>query len=643
MKSPTVPPLLTHIRPGEDFYSHVNGKWQQSASIPRFVSSYGVSEEIEERVRGALMNSIQRKIQQDPEDPLSLLAKSALNSHVQSNNVRDVRHLLQSFACIRSPEDLGREVGRLNRMQLRAPITFSVSADTYNSSLCRVHLYEPVVGLPARSHYLGSGGKNRILQHYEKLLKETGTLLEVEGLERVIGIERSILKFLSEGDSLRDPLESYIPFRIRELEQKWKRVPWSTIFLAWGMTQEQIRNSVFIVTNEDYMGELNRMFEVLDYDSWKVWLRAGVVMTLLEYLPPPFDDMHHELFGKRLKGNAQKLPQRLLMLRVLQTFATQALSRLFVEDHVDEDVKDTATTMVRRLKKAASHRIRSLAWMMKSTKQTAIDKIVAMRFQVAYPSAWYTEFYGTRMDGERLVNNILVLSTKDTDRMLKDLGNGCGETNGTWDDGAFDVNAYYYPDKNMLTVPAGMLRPPFFDLRRSVAWNYGAIGCAIGHEMTHGFDADGKNYDLKGSYREWWTEHDNAMYDKMTKDLVALFDNQEYAGGKVDGHLTLSENIADIGGVGIALDALRAYLHDKNVKESQKLEAYRDFFISYAVSWRNKDRPQKAKQSLYMDVHAPAPLRVNLVVAQFEEFYKAFAIRPDDPGYTAPDKRIQLW
>jgi putative endopeptidase len=387
---------------------------------------------------------------------------------------------------------------------------------------------------------------------------------------------------------------------------------------------------------------LNHMFKSYDESLWRIWLRAGAVLTFLEYLPPPFDDMHYELFEKRLRGNAQKMPQIRLMLATLQRFATQALGRVFVEDHIPERVKDEAMSMVRRLKTATVTRIRGLAWMTAATKERAIEKIRAMRFQVAYPSEWYSEFTGVTIDPERMFQNIVNLSVKDTVRMIDTLGAGCGDRD-TWQDGAFDVNAYYYPDQNRLVIPGGMLRPPFFDLRRSVAWNYGGIGAAIGHEMTHGFDADGKNFDLHGNYKEWWTATDNKAYEDMTEGLVALYDGAEYLGGKVDGHLTLSENIADLGGMAIALQALQAYLKEHKVSQTKTLEAYRDFFESYAVSWRNKDRPKKAKQSLFLDVHAPAPLRVNSIVRQFKEFYEAYGIKEGEEGWIPEKERVHLW
>ena len=193
-----------------------------------------------------------------------------------------------------------------------------------------------------------------------------------------------------------------------------------------------------------------------------------------------------------------------------------------------------------------------------------------------------------------------------------------------------------------MVIPAGMLRQPFFDLRRSDAWNLGGIGAAIGHEITHGFDEDGRLYDKHGNYNSnWWTEEDSRQFKKMTQAVVRLFDGAEYMGGKVDGVNTLSENLADLGGIAIAIEALNRELVGRS--EREKKEAWCEFFTSYAVSWRNKERPQKAKQSLLLDVHAPAPLRVNLITRQFAEFYDAFDIHEGDPGWTAPELRVQLW
>jgi len=330
-----------------------------------------------------------------------------------------------------------------------------------------------------------------------------------------------------------------------------------------------------------------------------------------------------------------------LTCKVLQTFTPNDLGKIFVDYYVPNGTKDYALDMVGKLKKAVVERLSALDWMAESTKATAIRKVKNMKFQVGYPKAWYSETAHVQMDAAHPILNILALNTHDTKKMLHDLiiGN-CAKSAEKWDDGVFEVNAYYYPEGNMMVVPAGILRPPFFDLKRSFAWNLGGIGAAIGHEITHGFDADGRQYDEKGDYRNWWTDADSKTFTRLTRAIIQLFDGVDYMGGKVDGKLTLSENIADLGGLAVALQALK---HDLPTDKAKQKAAYIDFFTSYAVSWRNKDRPKKAKQALLLDLHAPAPLRVNLIVRQFEEFYIAFDIQPTDAGYVPHERRIMLW
>jgi putative endopeptidase len=278
----------------------------------------------------------------------------------------------------------------------------------------------------------------------------------------------------------------------------------------------------------------------------------------MKYLPPPFDDLHYAFFEKMLKGVDKKLPQTNLTLKVLMTFAQQDLSRLFVATAVAPDVKKTAIGYVRLLKAATARRIAGLRWMEPSTKRAALEKIREMTYQVAYPEKWVSETRAVAIESDRPFLNLVALASADTDRMIHDLLKGtCQKRPSRWQEGAFEVNAYYYPEGNMLVAPAGILRPPFFDTSRSDAWNLGAIGVAMSHEITHGFDDDGRTFDGAGNYVDWWTPSDERTYRAMSRAVVKLFDGQEYMGGHVDGKNTLNENLADLGGMAIALEALK--------------------------------------------------------------------------------------
>lgn len=621
------------VHPAEDFYKYINHEWQRHVHLPSYIGGFGVSEEIEREVEEELLTLIHKLQTKHPKHPLAILATSFLHSSAQINSIVDIQRILGTFQCITDKEGLASAIGSMNKIQCRAPLSFTISCDPYNSSKCVVFLYEPYLGLPRKNHYNGG----QVLDEYRHTLKELSRLFHLEHLESSIAIETEIIPFLSSGGDLGDIHYYYNPHTLKELEEKYTAIPWKTMLRGWGLHSE---DATFIVTNQKYLRHLNHLFHAMDYESWRIWMNSMVILNFLEYLPPPYDDLHFELFGKTLRGIAEKLPQKYLTLKVLRTFATQDLGNLYVQHQVPAGLKKQASQMAQTLLNATVERLKNVEWMTAETRKTAIHKVRAMKFQVGYPEHWDSEVRGIHLYDDRPLLNIFTLSTADTVHMIEDLRRSCKKRVGTWNDGVFEVNAYYYAEGNMMVVPAGILRFPFFDMKRSLAWNYGGIGTAIGHEITHGFDDDGRFFDQYGNYNNWWSDHDSRQFADLTRSLVALYDGVKYMGGKVDGELTLSENLADLGGLAISLHALQSQLPaDTAVRK----KAYRDFFTSYAVSWRNKDRAKKAKQSLSMDVHAPAHLRVNFVVRQFAEFYEAFGIGPDEKGVIPPEKRIRLW
>lgn len=636
--SPSVPPPDSSKNPS-DFYNYINGKWQRHVHIPSFSGSYGVSEELETDVRNTLLSLVLDLRKKEPTNPLAVLANSFFNTSFQANSIIDLQRLTNMFECISNVHDICHSIGALNKIQSRAPISCVVSSDSNDNTKCVIYLYEAQLGLPDRQFY--QQPHNKILSHYIRLLKQAGELLNIEGLESVVTIEAAIEPFLASNGELRDITYAYNPVAFAELQTVYPQIDWTALFTGWGVTKAVFTRATFIVTNPRYMTLLNKMCRVFDLEAWRTWLRANVILHFMEYLPPPFDDIWFGLYGHALKGNAEKLPQKWLTLKVLESFTPQDLSRLYVTNVVPRDTKERATDLIKKLKNATVKRLQDQVWMSDKTRESSIEKVKQMLFQVAYPARWQSECARVPIHPMRPLLNIINLSVADSQKMIGDLGHKCGRNNAEWEDGAFVVNAYYYAEENRMTIPAGMLMPPFFDLKRSNAWNYGGIGVAIGHEITHGFDDEGRLYDADGNYNNMWTAEDERSYASMTRSVIALFDRVEYMGGHVDGKLTLSENIADLGGLAIALTALNSEL--KGESEAAKKKAWRDFFTSYAVSWRNKDRPRKAKQSLLLDVHAPAPLRVNLIVRNFEEWYTAFDIKEGDKGWVPLAERVALW
>ena len=636
----TVPPPDTSIRPGADFYMHVNAAWHRDVKFPKFEDSFGVSEEIEADVRNALLHAIDETRRAHPSAPLSKLATSFLDAAVQRNSVLGLQQLLKKVDCVEDAAGIGKLIGDLNLLQIKAPVSFVVNSDYYDSDKCCVYLHEAPLGLPSKAYYKEHDGAT--LARYRRFLTTVGRLLGVADLETVITTEVALEPFVTDRGSDGGDT-TYNPHTFAELTRSHPHMDWAAALTTWGLTAAEVPRQTYVITNPRYFHELDRLLATGNIETLRTWFRSIIVVHFVKYLPPPYDDYHYTLFDHALKGVAIKQPQPHLTLKVLMDSTKEDLGKMFVHLGVPAGTKEKATRLVERLKAATAARIRGLAWMSAATKRTALEKVDALKFQVAYPESWKSETatVAKELSPTTPLANLLVLAKQDTAEMLADLrATRCRKTASKWLEGVFEVNAYYYPDGNLMVVPAGILRPPFFDVARSHAWNLGGIGAAIGHEITHGFDDDGRMFDGNGDYKDWWTPDDARTYKRMSAAMVDLFEGQTYMGGKVNGTLTLSENLADLGGLAIALEALKGTLPKDGAAAHAAL---REFFTSYAVSWRQVDRPQKAKQALLIDVHAPPPLRVNLIVRQFQEFYDAFGIGEGDEGYVAPADRITFW
>ena len=636
------PNAATAASRGLDFYTYINHTWQDSVKIKSYDSSVSVSDEIETRVENSLFDIIDRLVKTKPNDKISRLVKSIITPKYQVNGVYDIQRLLGLFECMTTGKDVGHMIGKLNRIQSNAPISFVVANDRYIPNKRCVYIYEPKLGLPEKQQYK-KGVDPKAIASYTRVLKLMGNLLHVENLDLAVELERDLLPYLSKENDREDVAFSYQPTTLAELSRLYANIPWKTMMIAWGLTPSMASAATYIITNTTSVSELARMFRQYSMAQWRIWMRAQTLIHFMKYLPPPFDELHFQLWGKQLQGTTEKIPQRFLLLNVLKENIPHNLGYAYVKNAVSSKLKPTATKLIENLRTATIVRIRELRWMTEETKVRAIEKSKAMIFQIAYPDKWEFELADVPIEETHMLTNLWNLTKYDTTQMLKHLKRGKIDEKENWEDGVFEVNAYYYSDKNMMVIPAGILQPPFFDLKRSEAWNLGGIGAAIGHEITHGFDDDGRLYDKNGVMKDWWSDADAAKYKEMSQDLVNLFNKATYMGGKVDGEMTLSENIADLGGVAIALEALEMEFAKGGYTATAKKNAYKEFFTSYAVSWRNKDRVKKAEQSLLLDKHAPAPLRVNLIVRQFAEFYTAFDIGESDPGYIPISDRIQLW
>ena len=617
--------------------------------MPPYMSSYGVSEEIEESVNKELLTILDqsRTIVQKTADKkiphttylLGTLTESALNKKVQQNNIQSLKRIVTGFRCIRDNKDVATVIGDCITKGINTIFSVQVVPTETDSAILRFGIGPGDVGLPDLSYYNKQETsilKRRALAAYTKLLLRLGIDFDVEGLERFVGFETIVAEAI-----VKSRQDNEVLMKGSDLQRTFPAIPWEAFLTrCTGWSPSKIKSHTFLIFSKRWFTDVNRWFRTLPLETWRLYFSGNVILHTLPLLPPPFDEMEFQLFGHRMRGQSEKLPQRYLALRMAQIWLSGSLGYLFVKSYVSPIIKQQAYAIAREIRQVAAERAGATEWLESVTRKIASKKVNNIYLGVAYPTVMERDEQ-TTLNPENLVDNVFTLATLKFQDSLENVGSKLQPER--WEDPVFAVNAYYYNEGNRLILPAGILRWPFFHPAANDGWNFGGLGAVIGHEITHAFDNEGKDFDETGNLRPWWSKEESANYHKKTEALISLYNNTTYFGHHLNGVLTLSENIADLGGVAIALAALKKRLAAKKVTQDVYKKEICEFFTSFAVSWRTKEKKEKAIQSLFMDVHAPPSARVNNIVSQFDDWYECFNIQPGHALYKDPSHRIRIF
>ena len=643
-----IPPVQQKTHPGNDFYKYVNGNWIYRAKIPTYRTSFGVSEEIELQVEAQIKEILKKAYSfaekgraptskyEEMMDVVGRFMLSVMRPSKQGNSVEYLVQGTRSLYCMQGAENISGHLGIFNRYGIASLLSIGVFEIQTPKQEYGIVLSPGSIGLPDLSYYNATApGKSRTLLQYVKLCRKVSELLHIEDISKAIQVESVIAPVLEK--ARRD---TYIDMKGGELLEKYKGISWENLFDNYGIPVSVWKQKTIRVYSPRWLRFLQGAMNKWPSQHWTSLFTLHMVLNALPCLPPPYDDLHFEVFGKYLRGQAEKLPQEQLALNLARLILKIPLSYLYIQDYVQKDLKHNITQFAETIRLSAMNRILKIDWMEKPTRETAKEKVQHMKFSISHPSS-LPDIKIPDLITDNFLQNIYLMSETNTEALLDRLTN-FRESTKMWNDPPYAVNAYYFNETNQFLIPAGTLAWPFYtDDKSKIGWNYGGLGAIIGHEMTHAFDTDGKLYKSNGIKDDWWTRNDNTQYNKRTRELVALFDEGRILNHPVDGYLTLSENIADLGGLGIALDSLKHEI--RNMSEEEKKTQMRDFFLSYAVSWRVKMRPKKAIQSLFLDVHAPAELRVNYIVCHFDEWYELFGVETGDELYLPPEKRVRIF
>jgi len=549
--------------------------------------------------------------------------------------------LFTMMLAARTPTDIATRIGALNRWGIGAPLSVYVAGDPRDHSRCRVFIEEgsPRIGIP--EYWLWSDPDS--IAHraaYRRYIQRLARELRLPQLLKGLGAEHEFAEIYPNALERRQRIDM---LEWRELHAEFSAIDWTALFTAAGFPAERLPDFKYSVTSRPFLHHLQRRIRDWSPERWAGWFALSVAQWWAGCSPHgPLRRAWFSYTRAHLQGAVADESPAALRNAIVRTLLPNTLGRLWVARYCEPDLRRAASKIVERIRSAAIAAVSRSEWMGPSTRRAAARKLRMMDVQICWPESWPTPVVA--LSPTDYVGNLMTLAAFNADQNIRSATHprpdGCRHPVGLngWSAPVFAVNAFYYPEENRFLLPAAILRPPFYDPTASVPANYGAIGATIGHEFCHAFDAEGRNYNHRGDKYDWWGPGDDRAYQRRARAVVALFESREYRGMSVDGRLTLTENIADIGGLEFALAGAAAELgRDLTAAEM------REFFTSYAVSWRAKDRLARARELLATDSHAPPMLRVNHVVRQFDEWYAAFGV-PDDCAEAVPrGRRIRFF
>jgi putative endopeptidase len=636
------------VRPQDDLYQHVNGTWLKNTEIPddrplegtftalRDGSESDVREIIEDAAgRGAEATGIERKIG-------DLYNSFMDEAAVEAKGLEPLRERLASVFATASTTELVALAGRLFRADVSGLFYIYPAPDAGNPDRILLYTGQGGLGLPDESYYREEKFAP-IVQAYREHVKTMFGLAGVADPEgaaaRVVALETSLAAHHWDNVTLRNPQKTYNLFSAAGASELFPLL--TTWFDAADIAPE--KRSELVVSTPDFFAGAASLLDSEPLAVWQEWLALRVVSAAAPYLPAAFVDANFAFYGTTLSGTPRNKDRWKRGVAVVEAALGEAVGQIYVARHFPETHKARMQSLVENLIEAYRESITALAWMGEDTKQEALRKLASFRAKIGYPDKWI-DYTAVRIDPSDLLGNVERAHSADVDRHLDEVGKPVDREK--WLMTPQTVNAYYHPLLNEIVFPAAMLQPPFFTADADDAVNYGGIGAVIGHEIGHGFDDQGSQYDGSGLLRNWWTEDDRSAFEALTSKLVEQFNALSPTaapGHTVNGKLTLGENIGDLGGLTIAYKAYQLSLGGAEPPVLDGLTGVQRFFASWAAGWRQVMRTEEAIRRLATDPHSPNEFRTNQIARNLDAFHAAFGTTEQDGMWMPAAERVSIW
>ncbi len=644
------------VKPGDDFYAYANGTWNNTTEIPADRSNMGgfvIAFNETEKQLDALIKDIGTSNAADDtaEGRIRNLYTSYMDSAaIEKAGLGAIKPDLDRFAAIRDKKALSAAIGS----QLRADVDPLNATDFETENLFGIfvtqalsggevvpYLLQGGLGLPEREYYLSSDPEMAKLrgayhQYIEELLTAAGDKDAKAKAGRIFDLEMKIAKAHANREESESFTKSATLWTRAELEKNAPGIDWSALLDAAQLGKQ----GKFAAYHPGAIKGLSKLVASEPLDAWKDWLVFHQINQNSDVLPAKFDQLHFAFYGTTLSGTPEQRSRDKRALAAVSDYLGDDLGQLYVAKYFPASAKSQIEGIVGNIKQAFGVRVKAIDWLAPATKAEALKKVETIQVGVGYPESW-RDFSKVKIAAGSPYADIQAARKAEYAHQLAKIGKPLDKSE--WWMTPQTVNAVNLPVQNALNFPAAILQRPFFDPKADPAYNYGAIGAVIGHEISHSFDNNGAEFDSTGALRNWWTDADRKKFEDAGLRLAAQFDSYEpFPGLHVNGKLTLGENIADVAGLAAAYDAYRASLGSKEAPVIDGFTGDQRFFIAYAQAWATKMREAALRQRIATDGHAPGMYRA-LTVRNLDAWYKAFDVKPGDKLYLAPEQRVRIW
>ena len=633
-----------NVRVQDDFFTHMNGKWLATTEIPADKASWGTFAKLDDDIKPQLRAIIEGAASAAGADAQKIGAFYASfmdESKLEGLGLTPLAADMAKIAALQDKKEIPALIAHFNKLSVGAPYDFGIHQDARDSTKYVVDIGQGGLGLPDRDYYLDANKADtraKYLAHVEKMLTLVGDQNAAANAKEILALETELAKVQWSKVANRDPVKTYNKVELAKLAGLAPAYDWNSWLNVTGITGKV---NYVIVSQPSYLKGFNDVLGKTPLSTWKAYFTWHLAHANAAFLSKVFVDENFAFYGTTLSGVTEMRPRWKRGVAAVEGALGESIGKLYVEQYFPAERKVRMEALVKNLLAAYKESINTLDWMSPVTKKQAQAKLAKFTTKIAYPNHW-RDYSAMSIRQDDLVGNVLRAREFNYNRELNKLGKPIDRDE--WGMTPQTVNAYYNPELNEIVFPASILQPPFFDASADDAVNYGAIGAVIGHEISHGFDDQGAQYDGDGNLRDWWTTADHKNFAAKTRQLVAQYNGYSPVKGyQVNGELTLGENIADNSGVAIAYKAYKLSLHGKKAPVIDGYTGEQRFFIGFAQVWRMKMREAQQLVLLKVDPHSPGQFRANGTMRNQPGFYRAFGVKPGDKMYLAPKERVIMW